>query len=103
MQPDDPFHDGEPDAAALEFGFMVQPLENPEQLGEWTKSTLQAFRELGDILHAGHVGQIEGLGLQRHVAIASQADKELCVGFQRSLSVEQIRSSMKTILAEYVC
>ncbi|MEO8428240.1 MAG: response regulator [Verrucomicrobiota bacterium] len=78
-------------------------VENPEQLGEWTKSTLQAFRELGDILHAGHVGQIEGLGLQRHVAIASQANKELCIGFQRSLSVEQIRSSMKTILAEYVC
>jgi hypothetical protein len=43
------------------------------------------------------------LGLQRHVAIASQANKELCIGFQRSLSVEQIRSSMKTILAEYVC
>jgi CheY-like chemotaxis protein len=78
-------------------------VENPEQLGAWTKSTLQTFRELGDILHAGHVGQIEGLGLQRHIAIASQANKELCIGFQRSLSVEQIRSSMKTILAEYVC
>jgi CheY-like chemotaxis protein len=77
-------------------------LNNPEQLAQWTRSTLQSFRKLGEELRAGDLGDIEGIGLQLHVGIASQGPKDLCVGFQRTLSADQIRESMKNILAEWI-
>jgi CheY-like chemotaxis protein len=72
-------------------------LENPDPVATWTRQTQKRLRELGEKLHAGDLKQVEGLGLQRHVGIASRGDTELCVGFKRTLSADQLYETLKTI------
>lgn len=77
-------------------------LENPENIADWARQTMQSFRSLGESLNAGQVNQLEGLGPQRHVAIAASAGKKLCVGFHRSLSQTLVRETFKEILGKWV-
>jgi hypothetical protein len=74
-------------------------LDNPERLAAWTRRSTERFRTLADRLQAGPLEQISGLGPQRHVTLAYRDDAELCVGWQHSLSVEEVRERMKKILA----
>jgi CheY-like chemotaxis protein len=113
-------HEGAPQAAAsplakvsqlegVEFVLAMSPgdgrhpvargLENPERMAAWTRHTLERFRLLGDHLGAGPLGQIEGFGPQRHVALACQEETEFCVGWKHSLSSEEVRGMMKKLLA----
>jgi CheY-like chemotaxis protein len=75
--------------------------ENPEQISKWVQQTLQRFRALGDGLQAGQLSQLEGLGPQCHVALTSNADNDLCVGFHRSLSQDIVRTTMNKIAAKW--
>jgi hypothetical protein len=77
-------------------------VENPEQLAGWTYETVKRFAALGERLQPGQLNQVEGLGLQNHITLVPQAEATLCVGFQRSLSPDQMRDSMKKILATWV-
>jgi len=72
-------------------------LENSSPVAEWTRQTQKRLRDLGEKLHAGDLKQVEGLGLQRHVGIASRGDTELCVGFKRTLGAEQLYETLKNI------
>ncbi len=84
---------------AGENGYEVaRGLENPERVATWARQNLERFRALGDRLGAGPAEQIEGFGPQRHVALASQNETEFCVGWQHTLSPEQVRESMKKLL-----
>jgi CheY-like chemotaxis protein len=76
-------------------------VENADQLAKWAHSTYQGFLVLGEKLQAGQLSQIEGLGLQRNVAVAARGDTEFCVGFHRSTKPEQIRATLKNILAKW--
>src|SRR5213078_3535672 len=75
--------------------------ENPEQISQWVRQTLQRFRALGDDLQAGQLNQLEGLGPQCHVALVSKADNDLCVGFHRSLSQDLVRVTMSKIATKW--
>ena len=75
--------------------------ENPDQISQWMRQTLQRFRALGDSLQAGQLNQLEGLGPQRHVALISKPDTDLCVGFHRSLSQDLVRETMNKISAKW--
>lgn len=72
-------------------------LENATPVAAWTRQTQKRLRDLGEQLQAGDLKQIEGLGLQRHVGIASRGDTELCVGFRRTLTAEQLYETLKNI------
>ena len=72
-------------------------LENATPVAAWTRQTQKRLRDLGEKLQAGDLKQIEGLGLQRHVGIASRGDTELCVGFRRTLTAEQLYETLKNI------
>jgi CheY-like chemotaxis protein len=78
-------------------------VENPEQVVAWTRTTLQAFHEVGELLQTGPLLQIEGLGLQRHLALGSNKGKDFCIGFQRSFSADQIKAAMKNIISDCLC
>jgi len=81
-------------------GYQVaRGLENPERMAAWARQNLERFRQLGDHLSAGPLEQIEGFGLQRHVALACQNETEFCVGWQHSLAPDQVRDRMKKLLA----
>ena len=75
--------------------------ENPEQISQWVRQTVQRFRALGDDLQAGQLNRLEGLGPQCHVALVSKADHDLCVGFHRSLSQDLVRETMEKIAAQW--
>jgi CheY-like chemotaxis protein len=78
-------------------------LENVEQMSDWVRFVGQRFQALGERLQFGQFRQLEGFGLQRHVAVTSQADTGLCVGFRRTLSPEQVRETMKHIVSKWAC
>jgi CheY-like chemotaxis protein len=80
-------------------GFEARGLESPERMVAWSKQTMDRFRDLGERLQAGPVEQIEALGPQRNVALAKQGDTEFCVGCKNSMTQEQIRDTMKKVLA----
>jgi CheY-like chemotaxis protein len=75
--------------------------ENPEQMAAWAHKTVQGFQALGEKLKAGQLNQVECQGPQRHVALAAKGDKSICVGFQRTLNIDQIRDNMTHILAKW--
>jgi CheY-like chemotaxis protein len=72
-------------------------LENASPIADWTRQTQKRLRELGEKLQAGDLKQVQGLGLQRHVGIASRGDTELCVGFKRTLTADQLHETLKNI------
>jgi hypothetical protein len=65
----------------------------------WARQSLERFRSLGDRLGVGPLDQVEGFGQQRHVALACQGETDFCVGWKHSLAPEQVRESMKKVLA----
>ncbi|HEX5220194.1 MAG TPA: response regulator [Verrucomicrobiae bacterium] len=73
-------------------------LENPERLAGWSRRSLERFSALGETLHVGAVEQITGIGMQRHVALAHKNNSDVCVGWQHTLSVGEIRERMKKVL-----
>jgi CheY-like chemotaxis protein len=77
-------------------------VENPEPVAAWVREVLQRFEALGERLQAGNLNQMEGFGLQNHLTLVTQPDTTLCVGFQRQLAAEQMRNTMKKILATWV-
>ncbi|WP_160164485.1 response regulator [Pedosphaera parvula] len=85
-----------------EKGIESRGLENPDQVAKWSKQAIKQSRGLGELLGAGQLQQVEGLGPQRHVTLASNDDADICVGWQQNQSLPQIRESMKTLLALWV-
>ncbi len=77
-------------------------LENPKPVAEWMEGTIDQFDQLGESLQVGQLQQVVGTGPQRKVAVARCGDTRLCVGFGASLSVEELRDTMKTILSKWV-
>lgn len=69
-------------------------LESPEKLATWSRRSLERFRTLGDRLQAGTVQQVDGLGLQRNVAVAQKGDTQICVGWQNSLDATEVHERM---------
>ncbi len=69
-------------------------LENPEKLATWSRQSLERFRALGERLQAGTVQQVDGLGLQRNVAVAQKGDTQICVGWQNSLDATEVHERM---------
>src|SRR5204862_2275870 len=76
---------------------VARGLENPERMSLWARQTLNAFRELGDKLHAGTLDRIDCLGPQRHVSLASHNDTEFCLGWKNTMKADQMREMTKKV------
>jgi len=74
-------------------------LDNADRIATWMRHTTERFRTLADRLQAGSLEQVTGLGPQRHVALVSGNDAELCVGWVPSSSVDEVRDRMRKVLA----
>jgi Domain of unknown function (DUF4388) len=77
-------------------------MENPETMASWVQECAKSMRALGDLLEAGQLEQIEGIGAQRHVAILVGDEQSLAVGFTRSAARPHIRETMKQIEAKWL-
>jgi DNA-binding response OmpR family regulator len=71
--------------------------ENPDEIAAFIHATAAALRQLSDVLEAGQLEEIEGLGSQRHVAVLVGDGECLGVGFTRSAILPHIRETMKQI------
>ncbi|MEQ1858643.1 MAG: response regulator [Chthoniobacteraceae bacterium] len=76
--------------------------ENPDQISALIRCTAADLRELGDVLEAGQLEEVEALGPQRHIAILVGDEECLGVGFTRSAVLPHIRETMKQIEAKWV-
>ena len=76
-------------------------LESPEHVSEWTAESLKAFSDLGDRLQAGPLQQLTGLSPASHVALAESGQGGLCVGFRSMLRSDEVRETMRNILAKW--
>jgi CheY-like chemotaxis protein len=74
-------------------------LENPRSMAEWARQTMDGFRALGEKLEVGPIEQLQGLGLQRHVALASRAEQVICVGWKFTMHSAEIKDGMRKVQA----
>jgi len=77
-------------------------IEDPKPVAEWMEQTLEQFEQLGESLQVGQMQQIIGTGPQRKAALARCGDTRLCIGFGASISADDLRETMKTILTKWV-
>ena len=77
---------------------VARGLENPERMAAWAKANLERFKQLGDRLHVGPVGQLEGYGPQRHVSLTTHADTDFCLGWKHTMNATQVREMTKKVL-----
>lgn len=76
-------------------------LENPEPMAEWARKTQQTFHSLGEKLQTGEVNHFLAIGPQRHVGLAPRGEALLCVGFQRTLSMDEVRETLKSMVLKW--
>ena len=95
----------------LEFVLVLKPgeekpfgahgLENPEAMAKWARQTLECFRSLGERLKFGSLQQMECLGPQRHATLASRGENDLCVGWQHTIPVGEMREMTNKVLTSW--
>ncbi|HMJ90768.1 MAG TPA: response regulator [Candidatus Acidoferrum sp.] len=88
--------------AAPKFNVQSWGLETPDQVSDWATESLKSFAELGDKLQAGPLQQITAMSASNHVAFADSIKGELCVGFRSTLKSDEVRESMRNILAKWL-
>ena len=76
-------------------------LEAPDHVSTWVRESLKSFSDLGEHLRLGPVQQVTANNANSHVALADSSKGELCVGFRPGLGSEQVRTTMKNILAKW--
>lgn len=76
-------------------------LETPDRVSDWMQQSLKSFSELGDFLQVGPVQQITALSTANHLALADSNKGDLCVGFRSSLRSDEVRETMRNILAKW--
>lgn len=77
-------------------------VENAEVLEGWAKQTRDRLRGIGNLLQAGFLGHVQGMGLQRQVSISEHEKGMLCVGFRRDMTAEQVLQATKQIFTKWV-
>lgn len=85
--------------AGTETRFDSRGLDNPGPKAKWTRETLARFRALGERVTAGPLEQVEGLGPQRHLALAPAGPDELVIGWQLKLGGTEVAENMKKAVA----
>lgn len=76
-------------------------VETPDLVSEFTRNSLKTFSDLGDFLQVGPVQQITALSTSNHLALADSKKGGLCVGFRSSLRSDEVRETMRNILAKW--
>lgn len=83
-------------------GTQVWSLDQPEAIAQWSQRMLREYGELGSALRAGPLGALEGIGLQCHVGMTEQGERQLCVGFERGLTPAEVHDTMNKVVAKWV-
>src|SRR5579863_1982271 len=63
-----------------EAGYEARGLSTAQPVADWTRQTMERFNNLSETLQAGPLLELEAVGPQTKVAIASHEDRNFCVG-----------------------
>jgi CheY-like chemotaxis protein len=77
-------------------------VENPDVTLGWAKQTRERLRGIGNLLQAGSLGHVQGMGLQRHVTLSEHEKGTLCIGFRRDMNAEQVLQTAKQVFTKWV-
>ncbi|MBI1840832.1 MAG: hypothetical protein HYR88_08300 [Verrucomicrobia bacterium] len=78
-------------------------IHDPKQVADWTHKSMKEFRALGEKLRAGDVRRVFFIGWERKYAVSPVGTRDVCVGFQSSLQLGEMRDILRTILTKWVC
>lgn len=81
--------------------FEARGVENPEKLAGWSRDVLQRFRALGEALGAGQLSQVECMGPQNNLVLATKGGASLVVGFHNSMSLDLLRETTPKVLEKW--
>lgn len=87
--------------AAPNFEVHSWGVESPDHVSEWAAQSLRSFTEMGERLNAGLLQQVTAMSATSNVAFAGSVRGKLCVGFRNTLRSDQVRESMRNILAKW--
>lgn len=76
-------------------------VDNRDKLAEWTEQTARRFGAFGEKFGVGQFSHLEAIGQEHHIGLASSGDTHLCVGFQRSMTRDTLRETLKQILSKW--
>lgn len=88
-----------PDGAS---GIENWKCENPDQVATWMRSMAKRFSELGDNFQAGQLLRIEAAHPQWSLSLAFREGRSMCVAFDRNISIDLQRETMKVIISSWV-
>ena len=80
----------------------ARAVENPDVTLGWAKQTRERLKGIGNLLQAGSLGHVQGMGLQRHVTLSEHEKGTLCIGFRRDMTAEQVLQTTKQVFTKWV-
>lgn len=85
-----------PDAPSQSRG-----LENPEQVAEWARQTIQRFTQLAEPLRTGGLAQIELVEAHRQTGVIPHGDDIFCMGWRLDATADEIRERTRKALTQW--
>jgi hypothetical protein len=75
----------------------VSAAKGDDAVLSWAQKTWSAVEKVAQEAGLGPLCHVEGIGHQRHVGISAVDETLVCLGFNRKLSPEQVRSTTRKI------
>jgi CheY-like chemotaxis protein len=82
--------------------FESHGIEAAEKVAAWTRKSLARFRPYADRLQAGPLEMVEAVNHERRIVLTEHSNSEFCVGWNRSVTAENLIPRMKKLLALWV-
>lgn len=76
-------------------------IHDPKQVADWSHKSMKDFRALGDKLGAGEVRRVFFISSERKYAVSAVGPRDVCVGFQSTLQLTDMRDILRTILTKW--
>jgi translation initiation factor IF-1 len=76
-------------------------LENPEPVAQWCREVWASLQAMGDSLRVGQLEEVIGTGHRQKVALVTCGSSDLCIGMLPTLTRENTRDIIKSVLARW--
>jgi len=75
--------------------------EDPDLVAKWARDTMNRFSELGEMLRAGKLNNIAGVGSQRNIGMAGNGDEMICLGLNPKMKPKDILETTKKVAVQW--
>ena len=84
-------------------GFTIDHFacEDPDLVAKWARDTMSRFAGLGEMLRAGRLHNVAGVGSQRNVGMAGKDDEVICLGLNPKMKAKDILETTKKVAVQW--